>query len=226
MAFADELVNIKAIFTSLIEALELSDPYTRGHSERVGSLSVALGLELGLTTRELEVLKDAGALHDIGKIGVSKELLNKPGRLTELEFDEVKRHAIYGYNILKPLDQPELLDITLLHHERIDGKGYPYGRSDLPILVRVAQIADVWDALTSDRPYRSAMTFAKARELMGGNENTFGFDPMLLETFLRLTRFIFPEGDCDPDEMSRILDEIAGLNLSEDLSTASATVSA
>jgi len=217
MSFSDAMINLKAIFTSLIEALEISDPYTKGHSERVGSLSVALGLELGLSTRELEILKDAGTLHDIGKIGVSKEVLNKPGSLTAIEFDEVKRHVLYGYNILKPLEQSELLDITLLHHERLDGKGYPYGTTELPLLVRVAQIADVWDALTSDRPYRSAMPLAKARELMGGQDNTFGFDPELLETFLRLTRFIFPEDDCDPFEMANLYSEIAAIKVGEQL---------
>ena len=213
MAFSDELVNLKAIFTSLIEALELSDPYTRGHSERVGSLAVALGIELGLTVRELEILKDSGALHDIGKLGVNKETLNKPGKLTAIEFEDVKRHVLFGYNILKPLEIPEILDITLLHHERMDGKGYPYGRTDYPLLVRIVQIADVWDALTSNRPYREAMPYAKARRLMNSDENVFSFDPELTETFLRLTRFIFPDEDCDPAEMSKIIGEIEQINI-------------
>lgn len=217
MAYADAMVNLKAIFTSLIEALEISDAYTRGHSDRVGSLAVALGLELGLTTRELEILKDAGALHDIGKIGVSKEVLNKPGKLTAVEFDEVKQHTVFGYNILKALEQPELLDITLLHHERIDGKGYPYGRRDYPLLVHIMQISDVWDALTSHRPYRQAMPFAKARGLMGDDPKTFGYDTELVQTFLRLTRFIFPDDDCDPDEMLHLLKEIEELKLGDAL---------
>ncbi len=211
------MVHLKAIFTSLIEALEISDAYTRGHSDRVGSLAVALGLELGLSTRELEILKDAGALHDIGKIGVSKEVLNKPGKLTAVEFDEVKQHTVFGYNILKPLAQQELLDITLLHHERIDGKGYPYGRREYPLLVHVMQIADVWDALTSDRPYRKAMPFAKARKLMGDDPSTFGYDGELVQTFLRLTRYIFPDDDCDPDELLGILKEIEQLKLGDAL---------
>jgi HD-GYP domain-containing protein (c-di-GMP phosphodiesterase class II) len=193
MAFSDAHIALKAIFRSLIEALEVSDPYTRGHSERVASISVALGLELQLTTRELEILQDAGALHDIGKIGVSKEILNKPGRLTSAEFEEIKKHPIYGYNILRPLDLPEVLDITLKHHERLDGKGYPYGITDYPPLVRVLQIADVWDALTSDRPYRKGMGAAEARKLMNPDENQFGFDTDILAKFLDLTEFIFPE---------------------------------
>src|SRR5688500_10437323 len=113
MAFSDAQITLRSIFRSLIAALGVSDPHTRGHSERVASISVALGLEMQLCTRELEILQDAGALHDIGKIGVSKEILNKPGKLTPEEFDEVKKHPQYGYNILRPLDLPEVLDITL-----------------------------------------------------------------------------------------------------------------
>jgi putative two-component system response regulator len=217
MAFGEETVNLKAIFTSLTEALEVSDPYTRGHSDRVGSLAVALGMEIGLSMRELEVLKDAGALHDIGKIGVPRELLNKPGRLTDDEFEIIKQHVIYGYHILRPLNQPELLDITLYHHERVDGRGYPEGLTDYPLTVRVLQIADVWDALASDRPYRVAMRHRAVRKLMSDSGN-FGFDPELMETFLRLTRFIFPDDDCDTQaEMATLMKEIAELQLSDDL---------
>ncbi|MCH7471873.1 HD domain-containing protein, partial [bacterium] len=146
----------------------------------------------------LEILQDAGTLHDIGKIGVSKDILNKPGKLTDEEFAQIKQHVIYGYNILRPLQIPELLDIVLMHHERLDGKGYPYGIKDYPRLVRVLQIADVWDALTSERPYRRAMSHAKARKLMGGAENQFGFDQGLLAVFLDLTTYIFPDTKCLP----------------------------
>ena len=212
---ADEL--LKAIFTSLMEALEVSDPHTRGHSDRVGSLAVALGLELDLSTRELEILQDASILHDIGKIGVRKEVLNKPGKLSPEEFAEVKQHVIYGYNILKPLGVPELLDITLYHHERIDGQGYPEGLTDYPLLVRVLQTADVWDALTSDRPYRQAMSYAQARKLMDSRVNTFGFDPAIMETFLRLTRYTYPDIDVDPDELETTMHEIRALRIKDTL---------
>jgi len=217
MALADELVRVKAIFTSLMAALDLSDPYTRGHSDRVGSLAAALGLELGMGTRELEILQDASVLHDIGKIGVPNEVLNKPGPLTPEEFEEMKKHVRYGHMILSPLSIPELLDITLFHHERVDGKGYLEGRTDYPILVRVLQIADVWDALTSDRPYRPAMSFAEARKLMNTQENRFGFDPEILETFHRLTRYLYPDEDVDPDEIEHIMDEIRELDVAMEL---------
>lgn len=222
MALTDEMVQLKAIFTSLMEALDVSDPHTHGHSERVGSLAAALGMELGLSTRELEILQDASVLHDIGKIGIRKDVLNKPGKLTPEEFDEVKQHVIFGYNILKPLAVPELLDITLYHHERIDGKGYMEGRSDIPLLVRVLQTADVWDALTSDRPYRPAMSYAEARSLMDTRDNKFGFDPAIVETFLRLTRLIFPDSDVDPDEIGQLMREIDALRVGDELEPGSA----
>ncbi len=217
MHFSEEKIHLKAIFTSLMEALELSDPHTGGHSERVGALAVALGMEMGLTMRELEILKDASVLHDIGKIGVSKDLLNKTAPLTSEEFEHIKQHVHYGFNIIKPLGIRELSEITLLHHERIDGKGYPDGRKDYPLLVRVLQISDVWDALSSDRPYRKAMTYSETRDLMNSGDNRFGFDTEILEQFLRLTRFTFPDDDCDPNEMDRVMAEIESLDLSSQL---------
>lgn len=199
MKYAEETIQLKAIFTSLIEALELADPYTRGHSERVGTLSVSLGLELGLSTRELDILQDAGTLHDIGKIGVDSRILHKPGPLTDEEFAEIRKHPLYGYNILRPLCQQELLDITLMHHERLDGKGYPSGLTDYPLLVKVLQIADVWDALSSNRPYRTAMPYGRIRRMMDSSENAFGFDPELLDRFLSLTTYIFPDDEIIPE---------------------------
>jgi HD-GYP domain-containing protein (c-di-GMP phosphodiesterase class II) len=204
MAFSDAQIALRSIFRSLIEALELSDPYTRGHSDRVASISVALGLELQLSTRELEILQDAGALHDIGKIGVAKEILNKPGPLTPEEYAEVKKHPVYGYNILRPLDLPEVLDITLKHHERLDGKGYPDGITDYPPLVRVLQIADVWDALTSDRPYRKGMSVTAARALMDADRNEFGFDTDILRRFIGMTEIIFPETEDEAYDQMRL----------------------
>jgi putative two-component system response regulator len=219
MSFSDETVGLKAALTSLVAALELSDPYTRGHSERVGMLSTAVGLEIGLEPHELEILQDAGALHDIGKIGIRKDLLNKPGRFTPEEFEEMKLHTIFGENILRPLGNQSLLDIALLHHERLDGKGYPHGVSDYPLLVRVLQVADVWDALTSDRPYRTAMPYSQARELMNSQVNQFGFDQAILEALLRLTRVIYPDTDCPSatDEVEQVVEEIVSSGLLDEL---------
>jgi putative two-component system response regulator len=213
MAYSDQQVNLKAIFASLVTAVEVADPYTAGHSDRVGAMAVALGLELGLSQREIEILQDAGTLHDVGKIGVPKEVLNKPDRLTPEEFEFIKQHPVLGYNILAPLGQQELLEITRWHHERLDGKGYPDGITEYPLLVRITQLADVWDALTSDRPYRTGMRPAKARSLMS-DPAEFGFDPGLTETFMRLTRFLAPDEDCEDDEIGRVMKEISELDLS------------
>lgn len=214
MAYSDQQVNLKAIFESLVTAVEVSDPYTAGHSDRVGAMAVALGLELGLSQREIEILQDAGTLHDVGKIGVPKEVLNKPGKLTPEEFEYIKQHPVLGYNILAPLGLTELLEITRWHHERLDGKGYPDGITDYPLLVRITQLADVWDALTSDRPYRSGMRPSKARALMS-DPAEFGFDPTLTESFLRLTRFLAPDDDCEEDEMERVMQEISTIDMSD-----------
>jgi HD-GYP domain-containing protein (c-di-GMP phosphodiesterase class II) len=214
MAYQDQQVNLKAIFASLVAALEVSDPYTAGHSDRVGAMAVALGIDLGLEAREIEILQDAGTLHDIGKIGINKDVLNKPGKLTPEEFEQIKQHPVLGCTILEPLGLKELLEITRWHHERLDGKGYPDGISDYPLLVRIIQLADVWDALTSDRPYRAGMRPAKARELMS-NPEEFGFDPGLSQSFLRLTRFMAPDTDCEPDEVDKLMDEIKDLDVSE-----------
>jgi HD-GYP domain-containing protein (c-di-GMP phosphodiesterase class II) len=176
-------------------------------------MAVALGIDLGLPNREIEILSDAGTLHDIGKIGVPKEVLNKPGKLTPEEFEQIKQHPVLGCTILEPLGLKELLEITRWHHERLDGKGYPDGISDYPLLVRITQLADVWDALTSDRPYRAGMRPAKARALMS-NPAEFGFDPGLTESFLRLTRFMQPDEDCVEDEVEKVFEEIKEIDLS------------
>jgi putative two-component system response regulator len=202
VGFSDAPIELKKVFYSLVQALEIADPYTRGHSDRVASHSVALGIELGLSMHEIQILQDSGTLHDVGKIGVPRDILNKPGKLTPEEYEEIKKHPRNGYNILKPLEVREVLEITLLHHERMDGKGYPTGCADYPLLVRVLQVADVWDALTSDRPYRAGMPFAKARELMCVETNEFSFDTDVLGRFIDLTRVIYPDTDCQPKEKS------------------------
>src|SRR5947207_908260 len=179
-------------------------------------MAVAMGLELKLTDREIEILQDAGTLHDIGKIGIPKEVLNKPGKLTPEEFEQIKAHPVLGYNILLPLKLTEVLEITRWHHERLDGKGYPDGITDYPLLVRITQLSDVWDALTSDRPYRAGMRPMKARALMS-DPAEFGFDPGLTEAFIRITRFMAPDDDCVEDELSQAIAEIEAAGLEKEL---------
>jgi putative nucleotidyltransferase with HDIG domain len=154
---------------ALAAALDARDPYTAGHSERVSVLSVAIGRVLELPDDELEVLRLGALLHDIGKIGIPDELLRKPGRLTDAEFEAIMEHPVVGARILStiPFLVPHV-EIVELHHERPDGLGYPRGlRGDaIPVLARVVHVADAYDAITTARAYREARSGAEAvREL-------------------------------------------------------------
>jgi putative nucleotidyltransferase with HDIG domain len=154
---------------ALAAALDARDPYTAGHSERVSVLSVAVGRVLELPDSELEVLRLGALLHDIGKIGIPDDVLRKPGRLTDAEFEAIMEHPVVGARILRtiPFLVPHV-DIVELHHERPDGLGYPRGLrgDDIPLLARIVHVADAYDAITSARAYRQARTSAEAlREL-------------------------------------------------------------
>jgi HD-GYP domain-containing protein (c-di-GMP phosphodiesterase class II) len=160
------------VITALVAAVEAKDPYTRGHTQRVAELSVSIGQHLGLSPERLRVLNQAAILHDIGKIGVPDAILNKPGPLTDAEFAAVREHPVRGYEIVKPLRslQRELGGIRW-HHERIDGSGYPDGLrgETIPLEARIIAVADVYDALTSRRPYRDAMHVARALAIIGAD---------------------------------------------------------
>ena len=150
---------------ALAMALDARDPYTAGHSERVSAISVAIGRQMKLDTDELEVLRLGALLHDIGKIGVSDAVLRKPGALTGDEFELIKQHPGLGARILRSV--PFLtrhLPIVELHHERPDGKGYPHGLAgdEIPLLARIAHVADAFDAITSARAYRPARSAGDA----------------------------------------------------------------
>ncbi|MEW6665696.1 MAG: response regulator [Thermodesulfobacteriota bacterium] len=154
-----------ASITSLIAALEARDPYTRGHSEAVATLVAEMGDRMNAGPEEIEALGIAGRLHDLGKIGVPDSILLKPGRLTQEEFAVIKEHPVIGASILGsiPSIRP-LLPVILHHHERFDGKGYPDGIQGKQIMLwaRMTAVADTYDALTSDRPYRKGMDREKA----------------------------------------------------------------
>ncbi|WP_020587707.1 response regulator [Desulfobacter curvatus] len=154
-----------ASIASLINALEARDKYTSGHSEAVTRLSIAIGTELGFSDTKLSRLQIAASLHDLGKIGVRDNVLLKPGKLTRDEFEHIQTHTIVVQDILKPL--PGMEDVLVAassHHERWDGTGYPYGLKgeDIPLIGRIIAVADVFDALISDRPYRDGMPTEKA----------------------------------------------------------------
>jgi putative two-component system response regulator len=147
-----------ASIQSLAEALEVKDPYTRGHSIRVSHYSVVIAKEMGLEGEMLRHVELGGHVHDIGKIGVREEVLNKPGKLTDAEYEHIMTHPMVGWRILAPLlgETPVALDIVRSHHERFDGRGVPdrLMGAAIPLAARIAAAADSFDAMTSDRPYR------------------------------------------------------------------------
>ena len=144
----------------LAAAIDEKDPYTRGHSGRVAKYSTLIGQELGLPTDELDRLKISALLHDVGKIGVEDRVLKKPGALTPEEFELMKQHTVKGANIMRPVSQlKEMLPGIELHHEHMDGRGYPYGLQgpQIPLMARIIGVADTLDAMTTNRPYQNAM---------------------------------------------------------------------
>lgn len=147
--------------SALAMAVEARDPYSRGHSERVGQYAELIGQELELSPDELQTLRDASRLHDVGKIGITDSILRKPGPLTEQEREIMKKHPAIGETIVKPLRTfTHLISPIRHHHEYLDGSGYPDGLrgEQIPLITRIMTVADIYDALTEDRPYRSAMT--------------------------------------------------------------------
>src|SRR6202041_975642 len=144
----------------LAAAIDEKDPYTRGHSGRVAEYSMIAGEYLQLTSEDLDRLRISALLHDVGKIGVDDRVLKKPGKLTDEEFDLMKQHTVKGANIMRPVAQlKEMLPGIELHHERLDGAGYPYGLAadQIPLMARIIAVADTLDAITTNRPYQSAM---------------------------------------------------------------------
>jgi putative nucleotidyltransferase with HDIG domain len=161
--------NVVTMVDSLAQALEARDPYTHGHSLRVAEYSLLIAEELGFSDLDLEMLRHGAALHDIGKIAVRQEVLHKPGRLTEDEFEHIKIHPVVGREILEPIeDFKPMLEMVYHHHERIDGRGYPEGLAGdkIPVMAQIVAVADTYDAMTSDRPYRKGMHREKALAIM------------------------------------------------------------
>jgi len=173
---------------SLATALEARDDYTRGHSQRVCDLSVMIGSKLGLLSDALEELRIGTILHDIGKIGVPDAILNKPGRLTNEEFEFMRTHPVIGYEICRPLMLSDgVLMIIRNHHEKLDGSGYPDGLKggELPLSLRIVCVADAFDAMSSRRPYRGVMDMSN---VMGELSKGAGvqFDSVVVEALKEL----------------------------------------
>jgi putative nucleotidyltransferase with HDIG domain len=183
------------VIKALSEAIEAKDPYTRGHCRRVTMYSMRMGKTLGLGKEKMETLEFGTLLHDIGKIGVREDILSKPGKLTGEEFDHVKTHSTIGDNILLEVDfLKEARKIVRYHHERTDGKGYPNGLSDgqLGTLVKIVIIADAYDAMTSERPYRKGMSREKALSILKENRGT-QFDGELVNVFIKGKLYLIDE---------------------------------
>jgi len=184
-ALVDELEQAENVLVSLATALDAKDNYTSGHSQRVGTYAEDLGAAMGLAGRERRNLRRAGLLHDIGKIGIDLAYLNKPGALTTAEYEDVKRHPVIGYEICRPLrTMAPLLSLIRSHHERLDGRGYPDGlkAAQIPVALRCLTVADVYDALTSDRSYRKAMTADAALTLMRKEATVGMWDMRIVDT--------------------------------------------
>jgi response regulator RpfG family c-di-GMP phosphodiesterase len=173
---------------SLAEALELKDPYTRGHSIRVSQYSSVIARGMGLEGEMLRQIELGGHVHDIGKIGVRETVLNKPDRLTAEEYQHIMTHPVLGWRILAPLlgDTPNALNIVRSHHERFDGRGTPDGLAgiEIPLEARIAAAADAFDAMTSDRPYRASemtldLAVAEIRRCSGSQ-----FDPSVVDALI------------------------------------------
>ena len=158
---------------SMVAALEAKDLYTSGHSTRVANMAYNLGKVLGMTEEELTFIHIAGDLHDIGKIGIPDNVLNKPGKLESDEWELMKKHCSIGYNILsKASNFKDISEIVLYHHERWDGKGYPQGlrAEEIPFASRILAVCDSIDAMKSDRPYRKCISDEICREEISKNQ--------------------------------------------------------
>jgi putative two-component system response regulator len=193
-----------ATLEALVNALEAKDPYLRGHSARVADLSATLASELGLPEEEVEWVRMAGRLHDLGKIGTREAVTNKEGTLTPDEFEHVKQHVIIGAQILAPLTHlGDVVSMVRSHHERFDGTGYPEGLrgEEISIGGRVIAAAEVFDALTTARPYQEKMTPEQAVERMADLSGTV-LDPRVYEaltrTVARRGTLVFLDEDAGP----------------------------
>jgi len=189
-ALLDDLEQAENVLVSLANALDAKDPYTRGHSERVARYAAQLGRAGGLSTRDCTNLHRAGLLHDIGKIGIPLEYLQKPGRLTTEEYEVVKLHPRIGYDICRPLrTMAPLLPLIRGHHERLDGSGYPdqLRGAQIPLIVRCLTVADIYDALTSDRAYRRALTPEGALRIMREEASVGMWDRSVIDLLEQVT---------------------------------------
>ncbi len=175
---------------ALANALDARDTYTAGHSSRVSAFSCLIGQGLQMTPSQMDDLRIGALLHDVGKIGVADQVLQKPGKLTSEEFEQIKQHPKVGRRILEGVEGfARFLDSVELHHENWDGTGYPHGLAgnQVPLAARIIHVADAYDAMTSDRPYRRGFTHNVAADILQQNAGT-QFDPEIVNVFLAATQ--------------------------------------
>jgi HD-GYP domain-containing protein (c-di-GMP phosphodiesterase class II) len=175
------------VVRALTAAIDAKDPYTCGHSDRVARVAVRLAEGMDCSQKQLETIYLSGLLHDVGKIGIDDNVLRKPGKLTEAEYEHIKTHAEIGYKILSDLRQlDDVLPVVLHHHEQWDGNGYPQGLAgdDIPMLARIVAVADSFDAMGSDRPYRQGMDDAKLDSILRDGAGT-QWDPAVVAVFFQ-----------------------------------------
>jgi putative two-component system response regulator len=187
--YTDELENAESVLFSLAYSIEARDPYTRGHCERLSEMSARLGESLGLSEEHIKALRRAGIVHDIGKVVVPDAILLKPGPLSEPEIEVMRKHPIIGERICQPLRTFRLvLPIIRHHHEKLDGSGYPdhLRGTEIPITAAILQLADVYDALTTDRPYRAATSPEIALRIMEDEATRGWWDRDLFAAFRKM----------------------------------------
>lgn len=192
MFFLRSVVHLELEYTDSIAALaaaiEAKDPYTQGHTVRVAELACQIGRELQLSPERLRVIARSGLLHDVGKLAVPDYLIRKQGSLTEDESAAMRQHPRLGHDILRRIGRlDDEIMVIVAHHEWMDGSGYPLGLAgeQIPLEARVVEVADVFDALTTDRPYRAALTRQDALVIMQ-NETGAHLDPLCMQALMRI----------------------------------------
>lgn len=189
--FTDELDNAEAVLCTLGLSVESRDPYTEGHCERLARYASDLGAHLGLDVESLVALKRGGFLHDLGKIAIPDEILKKHAMLSPQDWEIMKQHPVIGENICKPLRSLRIvLPIIRHHHEHWDGSGYPdgLGGADIPLLARILQVVDVYDALRTARPYKPARTHEESKQIMHKEVDMGLWDRTLVAEFFSMLR--------------------------------------
>ena len=186
----DNLISIESVLFSLAGAVEAKDAYTQGHIVRTAQMAVVLGRRLGVTEKEIRALRFGGMLHDIGKIGVPREILNKNRPLNDEEWKIIRSHSDVGYRVCSPLKTTlgPALDIIRYHHERLDGSGYPDGLrgEEIPLVARIMAVVDMYDALVTDRPYRGAMRQKEALAVIRQSTREGKLDPGIVARLVEM----------------------------------------